>query len=87
MSQTNSDFSPSPESPSPTHFSSPAEPGLAEVIQTLCSGRRSGQLTFHSGGSYGYLFLQQGQVVHAMCGTVEGEEAIYLMLSWAIRPV
>lgn len=82
MSQTNSDFFHGLESPNPTNFSSHTETGLAEILQTFCVQRRSGQLTFRSAASYGYVFLQQGQVVHAMCGTVEGEEAVYLMLSW-----
>jgi pSer/pThr/pTyr-binding forkhead associated (FHA) protein len=82
MSQTNSDFFPGLDSPAPASFSNQTEVGLAEIVQTFCKAQRSGQVTFHSAGSYGYLFLQQGQVVHAACGTVEGEEAVYLMLSW-----
>lgn len=82
MSQTNSDFYPGLESPTPANFSNPTETGLAEVLQQLGKLARSGQLTFRAAGSHGYLFLQQGQVVHAVCGTVEGEEAVYLMLSW-----
>lgn len=82
MSQTNSDFYPGLEPPNPTSFSSSTEAGLAEILQTLCKAGRSGQLTFRAAASHGYLFLQQGQVVHAVCGTVEGEEAVYLMLSW-----
>jgi pSer/pThr/pTyr-binding forkhead associated (FHA) protein len=82
MSQANSDFLHGihPEAPHGTRTSS--EAALAEILQSMCGARRSGQLTFRSAASYGYLFLQQGQVVHAMCGTVEGEEAVYLMLSW-----
>jgi len=57
--------------------------GLADILQAVSNGRRSGQLTFRSGASYGFVFLQQGRVVHAVAGTVEGEEAVYLMLSWA----
>jgi pSer/pThr/pTyr-binding forkhead associated (FHA) protein len=82
MSQTNSDFFPGLGSSGPGPISSISETGLAEVLQTFCAERRSGQITFRSGNSYGYVFLQQGQAVHAMCGTVEGEEAVYLMLSW-----
>ena len=82
MSQTNSEFFPGLNSPAPASFSNQTEIGLAEIVQTFCKAQRSGQVTFHSAGSYGYLFLQQGQVAHAICGTVEGEEAVYLMLSW-----
>lgn len=56
--------------------------GLAEILQLCCLSRRSGQITFRSGESYGFIFIQQGKVLHALCGVNEGEEAIYLMLSW-----
>jgi pSer/pThr/pTyr-binding forkhead associated (FHA) protein len=82
MSQTNGDFFQGLESPQPDGVSSQNAGGLAEILQSTCRARHSGQITFRSGASYGYVFLQQGQVVHAMCGTVEGEEAVYLMLSW-----
>jgi pSer/pThr/pTyr-binding forkhead associated (FHA) protein len=82
MSQTNGDFFQGLETPQPGGVSSQAATGLAEILQSTCTARHSGQITFRSAASYGYVFLQQGQVVHAMCGTVEGEEAVYLMLSW-----
>ena len=47
-----------------------------------CLSRRSGQITFRSGESYGYVYIQQGRVLHALCGTTQGEEAIYSMLTW-----
>jgi len=82
MSQANGDFLRGVHPAAPAGVSTQIETGLAEILQPLCTARRSGELTFRSGESYGYLFLQQGQVVHAMCGTLEGEEAVYLMLSW-----
>jgi pSer/pThr/pTyr-binding forkhead associated (FHA) protein len=82
MSQANGDFLRGVHPAAPTGVSTQIEAGLAEILQPICTGRRSGELTFRSGESYGYLFLQQGQVVHAMCGSLEGEEAVYLMLSW-----
>jgi pSer/pThr/pTyr-binding forkhead associated (FHA) protein len=47
-----------------------------------CLSRRSGQITFRSGESYGFIYIQHGRVLHALCGTTEGEEAIYAMLLW-----
>jgi len=47
-----------------------------------CLSRRSGQITFRSGESYGFIYIQHGRVLHALCGTTEGEEAIYSMLLW-----
>jgi hypothetical protein len=56
--------------------------GLPEVLQMCCLSRRSGQITFRSGESYGFIYIQQGRVLHALCGFTEGEEAIYAMLTW-----
>jgi hypothetical protein len=56
--------------------------GLPEVLQMCCLSHRSGQITFRSGESYGYIYIQHGRVLHALCGTVQGEEAIYTMLMW-----
>ena len=83
MSQANSDFVNGVQSAESNGVPAQGQAGLAEVIQSFCGARRSGQLTFRSGASSGYVFLQQGQVVHAIAGAVEGEEAMYLMLSWA----
>ena len=63
-------------------FSAQSQMGLPDVLQMCCSSRRSGQITFRSGESYGFIFIQHGKVLHAMCGTIEGEEAVYTMLTW-----
>ncbi|MEI9998263.1 MAG: DUF4388 domain-containing protein [Verrucomicrobiota bacterium] len=47
-----------------------------------CLSKRSGQITFRSGESYGFIYIQHGRVLHALCGNTEGEEAIYSMLTW-----
>src|SRR5277367_308029 len=82
MSQPNSNPGPNPESAGTSGFSAQSQMGLPEVLQMCCLSRRSGQITFRSGESYGYIYIQHGQVLHALCGTVQGEEAIYAMLIW-----
>src|SRR5580658_563332 len=82
MSQQSNNPAPNPENIPSTSFNSQSQMGLAEVLQMCCLSRRSGQITFRSGESYGYVYIQHGRVLHAMCGVVEGEEAVYLMLSW-----
>jgi len=47
-----------------------------------CLSLRSGQITFRSAESYGFIYIQHGRVLHALCGATEGEEAIYSMLTW-----
>ena len=56
--------------------------GLADILQICCLGKRSGQINFYSGESSGYVYLHHGDVIHAVCGSVEGEKAVYRMLGW-----
>ena len=82
MSYQNSNPAPSSDQPVSSGFSAQSQMGLPDVLQMCCSSRRSGQITFRSGESYGFIFIQHGRVLHAMCGTIEGEEAVYTMLTW-----
>jgi pSer/pThr/pTyr-binding forkhead associated (FHA) protein len=82
MSHPNSNPTPNPDQSAASGFSAQSQMGLPEVLQMCCLSRRSGQITFRSGESYGFIYIQQGRVLHALCGTTEGEEAIYSMLLW-----
>jgi len=82
MSQPNSNTGPTPDSAGTSGFSAQTQMGLPDVLQMCCLSRRSGQITFRSGESYGFIYIQHGRVLHALCGTIEGEEAIYTMLTW-----
>ena len=82
MSHPKSNSVPSPDDAQLSGFTSQSQMGLPEVLQMCCLSRRSGQITFRSGESYGFIYIQQGRVLHALCGTTEGEEAIYAMLLW-----
>jgi len=82
MSYQNTNPVPGSDSPVASGFNAQSQMGLPEVLQMCCISRRSGQITFRSGESYGFIFIQHGQVLHAMCGPLEGEEAIYTMLVW-----
>ncbi len=82
MSLPNSNPQPNSDLSATSGFSAQSQMGLPEVLQMCCLSRRSGQITFRSGESYGFIYIQQGRVLHALCGTTEGEEAIYSMLLW-----
>ncbi|MDW8245082.1 MAG: DUF4388 domain-containing protein [Sandaracinaceae bacterium] len=56
------------------------EMGLAEVLQALAHGRKSGLLTIQGNNMDGQISLHQGEVVEASYGPLDGEEAIYAML-------
>jgi hypothetical protein len=82
MSSPNSDPAFNPELGASSSFNTQSQMGLPEILQMCCVSRRSGQITFRSGESYGFIYIQHGRVLHALCGTTEGEEAIYHMLTW-----
>src|ERR1700677_4051575 len=82
MSHPNSSPAPNPDQSGTSGFSAQSQMGLPEVLQIWCLSRPSGKITFRSGESYGYIYIQHGRVLHALCGSTEGEEAIYSMLTW-----
>jgi pSer/pThr/pTyr-binding forkhead associated (FHA) protein len=82
MSQPISGGSQSKESFVPNELANTGPTPLADLLQSFCLSRRSGQITFRSEESFGFLYLLHGRVLHAICGAIEGEDAIYRMLSW-----
>jgi pSer/pThr/pTyr-binding forkhead associated (FHA) protein len=82
MSSPNSDIFSLGEGSMPQGLNFETTAGLAEILQACCLSRRTGQITFLSGESSGFVYLQHGRVIHAVCGMVEGDEAVYHMLGW-----
>jgi response regulator RpfG family c-di-GMP phosphodiesterase len=56
------------------------EMGLAEMIQVLTTGRKSGNLRIQSRGEKGEIHLLEGAVVNALWGELRGENAFYEMM-------
>jgi hypothetical protein len=56
--------------------------GLQEVLQLECLGKKSSLLEISAGQSRGRIFIEDGQVVHAECGPLQGEIALYSILAW-----
>ncbi len=55
---------------------------LPNIIQLLKSGSQTGKLDLSDGTNTGEIFLQQGNIIHAVAGVQIGEEAFYTLLSW-----
>ncbi len=53
---------------------------LANFLQLLAMEQKTCLLSINSGGSDGYVYLDQGEIHAAVCGTMKGEEALYLLL-------
>lgn len=54
--------------------------GLQDVLQMECLARNSSVLRIHAGNVQGTVHVKNGQIIHAQCGSRNGEEAFnYLM--------
>lgn len=55
---------------------------ITSVIQILCTERRRAGLVLRRRGEEGVLYFEDGEIIHALLGPLEGEEAVYQLLSW-----
>jgi hypothetical protein len=55
---------------------------LADVLQVLAVGNKSGQLHLSDGEARGSIFLSEGRIVHAQTNELAGEEAAYALAEW-----
>ena len=54
--------------------------GLQDVLQMECLGRKSSILEVSTGNRRGQIFISDGAIVHAECGQLQGEMALYGLL-------
>jgi hypothetical protein len=59
-----------------------AQVALADVLQLLAAGGQTGLLHLSDGANVGDLYLQDGQLVHAVAGGQMGEGAAYALMAW-----
>jgi len=55
---------------------------LTDVIQMNCLSRLTTALTVTKDGEKGTIYLNEGEVIHAECGSQKGTDAFYHILSW-----
>lgn len=55
---------------------------LPDLLQILSLNRRTGRLTLSSGAEKGEIQLASGQPVNARVGEVEGEKALFRLVTW-----
>ena len=53
-----------------------------DLIQHNCMEQKTVRLTINNADQSAVVFFQGGNMTHASCGSVEGEEAIYQLISW-----
>jgi len=55
---------------------------LADILEMLQMGKRTGALSIRHGEEIGTLFFRKGELVHATHRNMTGEEAAYNLLGW-----
>ena len=58
------------------------EMNITDIIQSLTAGDKDVELTLDSMGEKGRIYIQQGEIVHALVGSAVGEEAFYKLMAW-----
>ena len=56
---------------------------LADIVQLVSGSGKTGRFTLAHDDEQGEIYLKQGRIVHAQVGEVAGEEAVYILASWA----
>ncbi|MFN3476785.1 MAG: response regulator, partial [Candidatus Methylomirabilales bacterium] len=59
-----------------------ADVSLATLIQLIETDKKSGVLTLIRGEESGYILFNEGQIVNAVVGKLQGEAAVYELLAW-----
>ena len=55
--------------------------GLADLVQMECLARNSSILELYREQPLGRIYVEDGQIVHAVCGEISGEGAFYKLLA------
>lgn len=55
---------------------------LTDFIQLNCLNKVTKALTVVNGDQKGIIYFKSGEIIHSVCGSLEGEEALYTVLSW-----
>ena len=55
---------------------------LSDIIQLNCLGRLTSALKVKRHNEEGIIYFQEGDIVHAEVGNLQGEEAFYYIMSW-----
>lgn len=55
---------------------------LLDIIRMLSLGNRTGRLDINQVGKTGEIYLERGNIVHAVTGTQIGEKGVYTLMGW-----
>ncbi|GBC85822.1 hypothetical protein HRbin11_02280 [bacterium HR11] len=55
---------------------------LPDIVQLVSTAGKTGMFLLRRGTTEGRIYLQEGQIVHAEVGDLQGEDAVYEMAIW-----
>jgi hypothetical protein len=55
---------------------------LLDILKMLSSGNRTGRLDIRQGSKTGEIYLQDGNLIHAVTGPQIGEKGLFTLLGW-----
>ncbi len=56
---------------------------LADIMQLVSNSRQTGRFVLTKDtGSRGYIFVKNGEIIHAMVDSFLGEDAVFTLISW-----
>ena len=56
--------------------------GIADLLQILASNKRTGRVELTHDGQKGEIFLSEGRPAQARSGVIDGEKALFRLLTW-----
>ena len=56
---------------------------LVDIIQMCCVSKRTGRISIARKADRGVIYLKAGQIIDAVTGDVEGEDAVYEIIGWS----
>lgn len=59
-----------------------AQSRIKEMVETNCLSHKTTMMLIENGMNNGRIYVQKGQIVHAECGDLEGENALQSILDW-----
>lgn len=57
---------------------------MIDLLQTIEEESRSGSLRIHRGGRHAALYFRDGNILDAVCGKLQGEDAVYRIMLWSV---
>ena len=54
----------------------------SDIIQSLTTGDKDVEVNLECKEGRGQIYIQQGEIVHAQTGEIEGEGAFYHLMAW-----